>query len=201
MYPWIQGMWQLYGLHWWIRRTRTMRLVSATLGIPTTIVTTATCKWFCNSIELQWLFCMYCLVDYFTHLHSSACSGHAVVSYTILCAHIRIIGVCESFTLWQWSVHTPNMVLWYCQRLRWWVWWKNRLQWVIARSVSPCMILLTFLYIAKFCTDEQFRCISGRCILIDYVCDGEDDCGESEDEVNCTASKWAPIIMMTVIHD
>lgn len=49
--------------------------------------------------------------------------------------------------------------------------------------------LIMFAHTAKLCTAEEFRCPSGKCILNDYVCDGEDDCGGMEDEVNCTHRK------------
>lgn len=51
------------------------------------------------------------------------------------------------------------------------------------------MLSLHRFLIAKLCKDEEFRCPSGKCISNAYVCDGEDDCGELEDEVNCTLSK------------
>lgn len=38
------------------------------------------------------------------------------------------------------------------------------------------------------CTAEQFRCDSGRCLPKSFVCDGDNDCRNGEDETNCSAA-------------
>jgi len=36
------------------------------------------------------------------------------------------------------------------------------------------------------CHDDQFQCANtGRYIRAEYVCDGDDDCGDMSDEQNC----------------
>ena len=35
------------------------------------------------------------------------------------------------------------------------------------------------------CDEEEHQCDNGNCVNERYVCDGEDDCGDNSDEVNC----------------
>ena len=35
------------------------------------------------------------------------------------------------------------------------------------------------------CTDAEFRCGNLKCIPLAYTCDGEDDCGDESDEMDC----------------
>ena len=36
------------------------------------------------------------------------------------------------------------------------------------------------------CSDDLFRCKSGKCINLIWRCDGYNDCGDGSDEKNCT---------------
>ena len=41
------------------------------------------------------------------------------------------------------------------------------------------------------CTEDQFRCNDGRCIISSYKCDSENDCVDGSDEKNCpTGKEW-----------
>lgn len=35
------------------------------------------------------------------------------------------------------------------------------------------------------CDENQFECANSKCIPITYICDGENDCGDSSDEQEC----------------
>lgn len=39
------------------------------------------------------------------------------------------------------------------------------------------------------CTEGQFKCNDGRCIIFSYKCDNETDCADGSDEENCTTGK------------
>jgi len=48
-----------------------------------------------------------------------------------------------------------------------------------------------FVCSAGSCGDGQFRCpLSGQCILDDFVCDGDNDCGDNADERNCPHGEY-----------
>jgi hypothetical protein len=36
------------------------------------------------------------------------------------------------------------------------------------------------------CSEDQFECYNGLCIMADWVCDGDNDCRDNSDELNCT---------------
>ena len=52
--------------------------------------------------------------------------------------------------------------------------------------IYVALVILSIIYIVKFCADGKYQCHSGECITSDYVCDGDNDCGEWQDKENCT---------------
>ena len=44
-------------------------------------------------------------------------------------------------------------------------------------------------FAATDCTGEhQLKCHNGRCITTEYRCDGDNDCGDNTDEIDCRES-------------
>ncbi|XP_032875406.1 complement factor I isoform X5 [Amblyraja radiata] len=41
----------------------------------------------------------------------------------------------------------------------------------------------------KVCTDDEFKCVNGKCIPLENVCNGIDDCADLSDELCCTECK------------
>lgn len=44
----------------------------------------------------------------------------------------------------------------------------------------------------KNCTDEEFRCRSGQCVSLSFVCDSDSDCDDGSDEASCPARTCSP---------
>jgi len=41
-------------------------------------------------------------------------------------------------------------------------------------------------WLCAVCRDDQFECQNtGHCIPAEFICDGEDQCGDMSDETNC----------------
>ena len=57
-----------------------------------------------------------------------------------------------------------------------------------------------FIYLSSFlatCAADQFTCSNKRCILSTLICDSENDCGDSSDEVDCEEIQETTILPQT----
>lgn len=56
-------------------------------------------------------------------------------------------------------------------------------------SVQNASVLVSVL---RTCTDEEFRCRSGQCVSLSFVCDSDSDCDDGSDEASCPVPTCGP---------
>lgn len=54
--------------------------------------------------------------------------------------------------------------------------------------------------VCTVCDENQFECTNSKCIPITYICDGENDCGDSSDEQECQGQCWIHLSLLYVIN-
>ena len=60
-----------------------------------------------------------------------------------------------------------------------------------------CGIFQNFI-ISAVCTSSQWRCSNGQCILSSWHCDGDQDCTDGSDELNC--GKYCSMLVCIYIN-
>jgi len=49
------------------------------------------------------------------------------------------------------------------------------------------------------CNSDEFQCPDGWCISNDWLCDGDNDCGDNTDEENCGKASNIPVFKIILV--
>lgn len=52
-------------------------------------------------------------------------------------------------------------------------------------ELTTCEALMPFMCLIPACPIGTYHCSNGKCVNNEFVCDGQNDCGDSSDELNC----------------
>ena len=62
------------------------------------------------------------------------------------------------------------------------------------------VVVVTTMMMIKGCDEKiEFRCRNGRCIAKSFVCDGDNDCGDNSDELNCDFGQQKYIVIIFIL--
>ena len=55
-------------------------------------------------------------------------------------------------------------------------------------ELFTCDALMPFMCRISACPQNTFHCSNGKCINREFLCDGQNDCGDGSDELNCPSN-------------
>ena len=59
---------------------------------------------------------------------------------------------------------------------------------VITNNSEPIISIICVIFLPAGCRDDEYKCVSGKCIEKKLKCNGDDDCGDRSDEMDCGRS-------------
>ena len=59
---------------------------------------------------------------------------------------------------------------------------------ILSLFITQCTLMQFYSAYNETCMDHEFECSNRECVSVDYICDGEIDCYDGSDELNCQSS-------------
>lgn len=69
------------------------------------------------------------------------------------------------------------------------------------RNLNYCISMHIIAHLGKTCGPQHFQCNNNRCIDLKWKCDGDNDCGDSSDEIGCCKYYSVPLFCTKLIPE